>query len=126
MPMVEARRQKRRPLGFRTRQRFCEHGVEVGVVAGEVEDGAAEDEVEGVVGVGDGFDGFDAEVFGGEVGGEGGDESAGLRDGFGILIGGEDLVAFAEEIDEIAAGAAAGVEDSHAGMMLLRRIWSKR
>jgi hypothetical protein len=80
-----------------------------------VEDGAADDEVEGVVGVGDGLDGFDAEVFGGKVRGEGGGESAGLRDGFGTLIGGEDLVAFAEEIDEIAAGAAAGVEDSHAG-----------
>jgi len=92
-----------------------EHGVEVRVVAGEVEDGAADDEVEGFVGVGEGFDGFDAEVFRGEVGGEGGDERAGLRDGFGILIGGEDLVAFAKEVDEVATGAAAGVEDSHAG-----------
>jgi hypothetical protein len=84
------------------------------VVTGEVKDGAADDKIEGVVGVGDGLDGFDSEVFRGEVGGEGGDESAGLRDGFGTLIGGEDLVAFAEEIDEIAAGAASGVEDSHA------------
>jgi hypothetical protein len=47
--------------------------------------------------------------------GEGGGESAGLCDGFVILVGGEDLVAFAEKVDEIAAGAAAGVEDSHAG-----------
>jgi hypothetical protein len=31
------------------------------------------------------------------------------------VIGAEDLVPFAEEIDEIAAGAASGVEDSHAG-----------
>jgi hypothetical protein len=84
------------------------------VVTGEVKDGAADDDVEGLVGVGEGLDGFDAEVFRGEVRGESGDESAGLRDGFGTLIGGEDLVAFAEEIDEIAAGAASGVEDSHA------------
>ena len=96
------------------------------VVAGEVEDGAADDEVEGVVGVGDGFDGFDAEVFRGEVRGEGGGESAGLRDGFGILIGGEDLVAFAEEIDEIAARAQPASRTRMPGMMLLRRIWSKR
>jgi hypothetical protein len=87
----------------------------VRVVTGEVEDGAADDEVEGVVGVGDGLDGFDTEVFRREMRGEGGDESAGLRDGFGTLIGAEDLVAFAEEVDEIAAGTASGVEDSHAG-----------
>jgi hypothetical protein len=49
------------------------------------------------------------------MGSEGGGESAGLCDGGGTLIGAEDLVAFAEEIDEIAAGAASGVEDSHAG-----------
>jgi hypothetical protein len=30
------------------------------------------------------------------------------------VIGGEDLVNLAEEIDEIAAGAAAGVQNSHA------------
>jgi hypothetical protein len=31
------------------------------------------------------------------------------------VIGAEDLVAFAEEVDEIPPRAAAGVEDSHAG-----------
>ena len=60
--------------------------------------------------------GSDAEVFGGAVG----DEMRRLRervwlDGVGVVVDGEDLVAFAEEIDEVAAGAAAGVEDSHAG-----------
>jgi len=92
-----------------------EHGVEVSVVAGEVEDGAADDEVEGIGWVGDGLDGFDAEVAGREVRGEGSGESAGLGDGVGILVGGEDLVAFAEEVDEIASGTAAGIEDTHAG-----------
>ncbi len=101
--------------GLQDAPEVVQHGVEVCVVAGEVEDGAADDEIEGSVGVGDGLDGFDAEVFRGEMGSEGGGESAGLRDCFGILIGGEDLVAFAEQVDEIAAGAASGVEDSHAG-----------
>jgi hypothetical protein len=101
-------------VGLEDAPEIFEHGVEVRVVAGEVEDGAADDEIEGVVGMGDGLDGFDAEVSRREMRGEGGDESAGLRDGFGILIGAEDLVAFAEEIDEIAAGAASGVKDSHA------------
>jgi hypothetical protein len=102
-------------VGLEDAPEIFEHRVEVRVVAGEVEDGAADDQVEGVVGVGDGFDGFDAEVFRGEMRGERGDESAGLRDGGGTLIGSEDLVAFAEEVDEIAAGSASGVEDSHAG-----------
>ena len=101
-------------VGLEDAPEIFEHGVEVRVVAGEVKDGAADDEIEGVVGVGDGFDGFDAEVFRGEMGGDGGGQSAGLRDGGGTLIGGEDLVAFAEEIDEIAARAASGVEDPHA------------
>jgi hypothetical protein len=100
--------------GFKNSPEIVEHGVEVSVVAGEVEDSAAEDEVEGGVGVGDGFDGFDAEVFSGKLGSEGGGEGASLCDGVGVLIGGEDLIAFAEEIDEIAAGATACVEHAHA------------
>jgi hypothetical protein len=92
-----------------------EHSVEVSVVAGEVEDGAADDEVEGFVRVGDRFDGFDAEVFRGQMRGESGGESASLGDSFGTVIGAEDLVAFAEEVDEVAPRAAARVEDSHAG-----------
>jgi hypothetical protein len=102
-------------IGLEDTPEIFKHGVEVRIVAGEVEDGAADDDVEGLVGVGEGLDGFDAEVFRGKVRGESGDESAGLRDGFGILIGAEDLVALAEEVDEIAADAAPGIEDSHAG-----------
>jgi hypothetical protein len=50
-----------------------EHGVELGIVTGEVKDSAADDEVEGLVGVGDGLDGFDAKVFCGEMRGESGE-----------------------------------------------------
>jgi hypothetical protein len=102
-------------VGFEDAPEIFEHRVEVRVVSCEVEDGAAEDEVEGIVGVGDGLDRFNAKVFCGEMGREGSDERTGLRNRFRILIGAEDLVAFAEEIDEVAAGAASGVEDSHAG-----------
>jgi hypothetical protein len=102
-------------IGLEDTPEVFEHGVEVRIVAGEVEDGAADDDVKSVVGVGEGLDGFDAEVFRGEMRGESGDESAGLSDGFGILIGAKDLVALAEEVDEIAADTAPGVEDSHAG-----------
>jgi hypothetical protein len=87
----------------------------VGVVAGEVEDGVAEDDVEGGVGEGDGFDEFVAQIFDGEVGDEGGRLGTRLGDGFEVLVHAEDLVSVAEEIDEVTAGAAARVEDSHAG-----------
>ena len=49
--MVEARRQKRRPRGLRTRQRAWSIALKCSSVAGEVEDGVAEDYVEGIVGV---------------------------------------------------------------------------
>jgi hypothetical protein len=99
---------------FKNSPEVVEHGVEVSVVTGEVEDGAAENQIEGGVWIGDGFDGFDAEVFSGKLGREGGGEGASLCDRVGVLIGREDLIAFAEEIDEIAAGATACVEHAHA------------
>jgi hypothetical protein len=102
--------------GFQHAPEIMQHGVEVSVVSAEVEDGAAEDEVEGGVGIGDGLDGFDAEVFGREMGSKGGCEGSGLGDGVGVLVGREDFVAFAEEIDEVASRTAAGVQDTHAGV----------
>ena len=101
--------------GLEDSPEILEHGVEVGFVAGEVEDGAAMDDVEGVVGECEGLERLDAEVGGGESGGEKGSEFAGLPDGFGVVVVGKDFEAFAEEIDEVASGAAAGVEDGHAG-----------
>jgi len=101
--------------GFEDAPETADHGVEVCVVAGEVEDRVAEDDVECGVGEGEGFDGFDAEVLGGEIGSERGGERAGLRNGFGVLVCGVDVVAFAEEVDEVAASTASGVEDAHAG-----------
>jgi hypothetical protein len=62
---------KEEAAGLQNTPEIFEHGVEVRVIAGEVEDGAADDEVKGVVGIADGLDGFDAEVFRGKVGGEG-------------------------------------------------------
>jgi hypothetical protein len=38
-----------------------------------------------------------------------------MYDAFGIGIEGEDFAAVAQQIDEIAAVAAAGVEDAHPG-----------
>jgi hypothetical protein len=101
--------------GLQDSPEALQHGVEVSVVAREVEDGVAEDDVEEGVGEGHGLDGFDAKVFGGEVGALRCRESAGLLDRRGVLIDGEDLVSLAQKIDEVAAGAGACVEDTHAG-----------
>jgi hypothetical protein len=87
----------------------------MGFVAGEVEDAVAVNEVEEGVREGCGFERFGAEVVCWEMRRESGGEGAGLLDGGRVMVDSEDLVAFAEEIDEIAAGAAAGIEDTHAG-----------
>lgn len=100
--------------GFEDAPETFEDRVELCVTAAEVEDGAAVDEVEEGVGEGDGLEWFDAEVVGGKRGRKGGGEGAGLFDSCRVLIDCEDVVAFAEKIDEVAAGAAAGVEDAHA------------
>src|SRR5213078_4576708 len=42
-------------------------------------------------------------------------EAADRVDGARVGVGAADGVAFAEEVDEVAAAAAAGVEDAHAG-----------
>ena len=101
--------------GFEDAPEVLQDRVELGVAAAEVEDAVAVDEVEEGVGEGHGLEWFDAEVVGGECGRKGGGEGAGLLDGCGVLVDGEDVAAFAEKIDEVAAGAAAGVEDAHAG-----------
>ena len=36
--------------------------------------------------------------------------------GCGILVDGEDLAAFAEQVDEVAAVAASGIDNGHAGL----------
>ncbi len=82
-----------------------EHGFEMGFVVGEMEDGARDDEIERSIGEGHGLDGFAAEFFRGKAG-----------DPLGILIDGADVVALADEVTDVAAFAAAGVEDFHAGL----------
>jgi hypothetical protein len=80
-----------------------EHVVKMGIVAGEVEDCATEDDVGEMVGERMGFEGLGTEPAGRE---------RGNRAGIGIHT--MDVVVFAEEIGEVAAGATAGIEDTHA------------
>jgi hypothetical protein len=101
--------------GFQDSPKVLQHRVEVVIVAGEVENCAAEDDVERCVGEGQVLDGFDAKVFCGEGWGERCGESSGLLNGCWVLVDGGDITAFAEKVDEVATRAAAGIEDSHAG-----------
>lgn len=92
-----------------------EHGAEVFVVAGEVEHGAAEDDVGEGGWEGETLQRFGAEVGGGQGGRELRGESADVIHGLRVGVRGEDFVALAEQVDEVATGAAAGIEDAHAG-----------
>jgi len=94
---------------------FGEHGAEVVFVAGEVEDGGAEDGVSECVGEGHALDGGVLEVGGRQGGAEGGGESADVFNAFWVAVDGEDFAANAEEMDEVAAVAASGVDDAHVG-----------
>jgi len=94
----------------------AQHGFKVLVVAREVENGAAEDEVDEGVLEGQCLDGLDAEVRRRKSGREGCGERACGVDRSGILVYAEDLASLAQKVDEIAPEAAARIEDTHSGM----------
>ena len=102
------------PTGLQDSPRSVQHGGKVLVVAGEVEDGAADDYVrEGVV------KGRPRPAPRGNLAREA--EAPGTRpdravgDGLPFGVGGIDLIALSQHVDEVAARAAAGIEDAHAG-----------
>ncbi len=80
-----------------------QHGFEMGVVMGEMEDGAGDDEVEGTVRERHRLDGLAVEVLWRKVG-----------DRLGLLIDGAHIVALVDKVADVAALAAAGVKDFHA------------
>ena len=86
-----------------------QHRVEVIVVSREVQDGVDDDDVGEEIRERVCFDGFDAEVVSRQVR----REAAHGVDRLRIEIGAEDLVPFAEQVHDVPAGAAAGVEDRH-------------
>ncbi len=77
--------------------------------------GATQDHISEGIGERHRFDLLEAEVGGRERGGKLGAQGADGLEGFGIPISGDDLITFAEESDEVASGAAPGVEEEQAG-----------
>ncbi len=90
--------------GFEFVPDACDHPLEMFVVFGEMEDGVDDDEVEGLRGEGEVFDFFEAEFFRREV-----------RDRLSFDVDGGDVVALTDQVVDVTAFAAAGVEDFHAG-----------
>ncbi len=115
MPIEDPRREKKSPPGFRTRHAPCKHGLEVRIVARKMEDGFADDHIRARVAEGHVFDGFDSEVRlrkrGREHSGEGADAFHRLH----VRVNGVNFVAFPQEVDEVSAGTASGIQDSRSG-----------
>ena len=95
---------------------FSKHRAEVAFIAGEVKYGVAEDDVGEGIGEGHLLDCAGLEIFGRQGGREHRGKLADVGDPFGVAIEGEDLAALAQQVDEVATVAAAGVEDPHAGL----------
>jgi len=103
------------PAGLQNAPGSQQHGFEVRVVAGEMEDSAADDHV----GTGNVerhmFDGFEAKIRRWKRGREHAGEGADAIDGLRVGVRGENFVTFPQEIDKVSTGAASGVQDSHSG-----------
>ena len=112
--MSEASRQKNNPPGLSTRHISRTIAIEVRVIACEVQDGAAEHDVGEPIGERHLLDGLDTEVGLGKRRREPPGDGTHRRERAGIGVDAEDLEAVPEEVDEVAAAAAAGVEDAHA------------
>jgi len=84
--------------------------------------GIAEDYVGDCAGERHVFNGAGLEVFGGQAGLERFRKLTDVIDGLWVLVEREDPAAGAQQVDEVAAIAASGVEDVMPGSMLPRRI----
>lgn len=98
---------------FQDTPRAAHHGSKAIVVAREVEDGAGDHDIGEGTREGHLFDGFHAKVAGRERRRERCGEAAYGLHGLRIGIDAKNLITFAEEIDEVAAGTTSSIEDPH-------------
>src|SRR6266853_2847988 len=90
------------------------HRAKLIVVFRKVQHGAAEDDIGGLVREGRALDGLDAEVRGRQRRSQRRRKMLRVRNRRRILIVGENLEAVPQQVNKVAAMAAAGVEDAHA------------
>jgi len=93
----------------------AKHRLEVELVSGEVENGAANDDIGGVIGKAVGLHGLRPEVGGRKLRGEPLGEGLHGADGVRVGIDGVDVVGLAQEEDEVTSTAAACFEHGHSG-----------
>lgn len=103
------------PAGAEDAGKLCDHRVEVLCIACEVQERAANDEVKVCIWKGHGLDRGDDEPGGSQLRGQLRGERSDLPNRGRILIDRMEIEAILEHIDEIAAYAAACIEDGHAG-----------
>jgi hypothetical protein len=99
------------PAGREEAPRAGQHRVELGVVAREVQDGAAEDDGGPGVRQRRAFDRLDAEVRGRKLGGEMAGEQAHFLDRVRIGIDRVDVESGAKHVDQVPSRSAAGLDD---------------
>jgi hypothetical protein len=103
------------PAGLQDPPRSVQHGLEVHIVARKMEDGVADNHVRARIVEGHPFDGFDWEIWFGKSGREHPGEGTDALHRLNVWVNGINLVSFPQEINEVSAGTASGVQDSHSG-----------
>jgi hypothetical protein len=114
MPIDDASRAKNRPPRAQDAPQLRHHGPEVRVVAREMEDGARDHGVEVAIGKAQALQGLHAEVRGRQPGSQLGGELTDLLDRARRGVHRAHVEAVAEEIRQVAPGAAARIQHAHA------------
>ena len=110
MPIEEARRATKTPPPRTICHPPPKHRHELGVIAREMQDRAADDDVGKAFRERERLEWLDTEIFCRELWGVPCGQAVNLGNGIGVLVRPERLVAGAKEIDQVAAVAATGVE----------------
>ena len=113
MPMDDARAAKEEAIGLDEAPGAAKHRLEVALVSGEMENGAADDHVGGVIRKAVRLDRLRAEVRSGKLRGEPFGEGLHGADGVWVGIDSVDVVALLQEEDQVPPVAAARVEHGH-------------
>jgi hypothetical protein len=92
-----------------------QHGLEVRVVAREMEDGVADDHIRARIVERHTFDGFDSEIRLWKCGRKDPGEGANAIHGLWVRVRRVNFVAFPQEVDEVSTGTASGVQYAHSG-----------
>jgi len=103
------------PAGFQGPPRSVQHGLEVRVIAGEMEDGVADDHIHAGILERHIFDRFDSKIRLRKRGREHPCEGANSVHSLPVRVRSVNFVPFPQEVDEVSTGTAPHVQYSHSG-----------